>query len=92
MVTHEDILQIANLAKLSVSPDELDSLTKDMNEIIEFANTIGSAVSDPSDFDNINGLENVFREDIPGTPFDREKILQNANSREDGYFLVRRRG
>lgn len=92
MITHEDILQIASLAKLSVSPEELDGLTKDMNEIIEFADTINAAVSDASDFDNINGLENVFREDAPGTPLDREKILQNANAREDGYFLVRRRG
>lgn len=92
MVTHEDILQIANLAKLSVGPDELESLTNDMNEIIGFADTISAAVSAPSDFDNINDLQNVFREDEPGTPLDREKILQNANSREDGYFLVRRRG
>ena len=92
MVTHEDILQIAGLAKLSVSPEELDGLTKDMNEIIGFADTINAAVSGASDFDNINGLENVFREDVPGTPLDREKILQNANGREDGYFLVRRRG
>ena len=91
MVTHKDILQIASLAKLSVGPEELDGLTKDMNEIIGFADTIGKAVSDESDFDNINGLENVFREDVPGTPLDREKILQNTDSSEDGYFLVRRR-
>ena len=92
MVTHEDILKIAGLAKLSVGPEELDGLTKDMNEIIGFAATVSAAVSDESDFDNINGLTNVFREDAPGTPLDREKILQNANGREGGYFLVRRRG
>ena len=92
MVTHEDILQIAALAKLSVGPEELDGLTKDMNEIIAFADTISAAVPAASDFDNINGLENVFREDVPGMPLDREKILENTDSREEGYFLVRRRG
>lgn len=91
MVTHEDILSIANLAKLSVAPEELDGLTKDMNEIIEFANTISAAATDVSDFDNINGLSNVFREDVPVPSYDREEILKNAESCEDGYFLVRRR-
>lgn len=91
MVTHEEILKIANLAKLSVAPEELDGLTKDMNEIIGFADTISSVSSDVSDFDNINGFSNVFREDTVVPSFDREEILKNAESREDGYFLVRRR-
>ena len=91
MVTHEEILKIANLAKLSVAPEELDGLTKDMNEIIGFADTISAAAADASDFDNINGLSNVFREDTVVPSLDREAILKNAESREDGYFLVRRR-
>lgn len=91
MVTHEEILKIANLAKLSVAPKELDGLTKDMNEIIGFADTISSVSSDSSDFDNINGLSNVFREDTVVPSYDREDILKNANSRDDGYFLVRHR-
>ena len=91
MVTHEEILKIANLAKLSVAPEELDKLTEDMNEIIGFADTINAASEDTSDFDNINGLSNVFREDVVAPSYGREEILKNAESREDGYFLVRRR-
>ncbi|MCI1955806.1 MAG: Asp-tRNA(Asn)/Glu-tRNA(Gln) amidotransferase subunit GatC [Oscillospiraceae bacterium] len=91
MVTHEDVLKIANLAKLSVAPEELDGLTKDMNEIIAFADTVSAASADVSDFDNINGLSNVFREDVPVPSYRREDILKNAESSEDGYFLVRRR-
>jgi aspartyl-tRNA(Asn)/glutamyl-tRNA(Gln) amidotransferase subunit C len=91
MVTHEQILKISNLAKLSVAPEELDGLTRDMNEIIGFADTVSAVATDDSDFDNINGLANVFREDIVIPSYDREEILKNAESREDGYFLVRRR-
>lgn len=91
MVTHEEILNIANLAKLSVSPEELDELTKDMNEIIGFADTINAACPLASDFDNINGLSNAFREDIVVPSYDREEILKNAESRDDGYFLVKKR-
>ena len=91
MVTHEDILKIAALAKLSVAPEELDGLTKDMNEIIGFADTVNTIGAESSNFDNINRLSNVFREDAVEPSFDREEILKNAESREDGYFLVKRR-
>lgn len=92
MVTHEEILKIAKLAKLSVSADELVRLTKDMNEIIGFADTINAVSSDASDFDNINNLSNAFREDIVEPSYDREEILKNAPNQEDGYFLVKKRG
>ncbi|MBE6828747.1 MAG: Asp-tRNA(Asn)/Glu-tRNA(Gln) amidotransferase subunit GatC [Ruminococcaceae bacterium] len=91
MITHEEILNIANLAKLSVSDEELDELTKDMSEIIGFADTINAASAGASDFDNINNLSNVFREDTVVPSYDREEILKNAESRDDGYFLVKKR-
>ncbi|MVB10412.1 Glutamyl-tRNA(Gln) amidotransferase subunit C [Caprobacter fermentans] len=91
MVTHEEILKIARLAKLSVAPEELDSLTKDMNSIIEFADAVNSVAAEDSDFDNSNSLSNVFREDKVVPSYDREEILKNAPNQEDGYFLVRRR-
>jgi len=91
MVTHEEILKIARLAKLSVEPEELDGLTKDMNSIIEFADAVNSVAAEDSGFDNINNLSNVFREDEVVPSFDRDEILKNAPNQEDGYFLVRRR-
>lgn len=91
MVTHEEILKIAKLAKLYVSPDELDGLTKDMNEIIEFANAISAVGVETSEFDNSNNLSNVFREDIVVPSYDREEILANTQNPEDGCFLVKRR-
>lgn len=92
MVTHEDVLKIARLSKLSIHEDELDAFTKDMDEIINFANTINQATVESSDFDNINHLENVFREDVVVPSLPPEEILRNADSQEDGYFLVRKRG
>lgn len=91
MVTHEEILKIAKLAKLSVSADELVRLTKDMSEIIGFADTINSASTDVSGFDNINNLSNAFREDVVVPSYDREEILKNAPNQEDGCFLVKKR-
>ncbi len=91
MVSHEDVIQIARLSKLSVKDDEIDALTKDMAEIIKFADTINDAFETGENFDNINNLSNVYREDEVVNSFDREEILSNANDQEDGHFLVKKR-
>jgi len=93
MVTRDDVLKIAKLAKLSVEDEEIDALTKDMIEIIEFANAINNAVEDAEleDFDDINSVVNAFHEDEVVESFDRELILKNRDGGEDRYFLVKNR-
>lgn len=91
MVTREDILEMARLSKLYIKEEELDTLTKDMDRIITFAETVSSAQCEQSNFDNINHLSNILREDVVVPSYDREKILKNAESQEEGYFLVKKR-
>lgn len=93
MVTREEVLKIAKLAKLSVSEEELDGLTAAMGEIISFADTINAAgdLAGDAEFDNINNLQNAFREDEVVPSFPRERILENVSGGEDGFFPVRKR-
>ena len=91
MVTREDVLQMARLSKLYIKEEELDALTKDMDNIIAFAETISAAQCEQTNFDNINNLSNVLREDVVLPSYDREEILKNAESQDEGYFLVKRR-
>ena len=90
MVTREDVLQMARLSKLYIKEEELDALTKDMDNIIAFAETISTAQCEQTNFDNINNLTNVLREDVVVPSYDREEILKNAESQDEGYFLVKR--
>ncbi len=92
MVTREEIKNIALLSKLYVPEEELDALTKDMQGIIAFADTIQAADVGDTGFDNINNLSNVFREDVVARSYDRELILKNVDGGEEGCFLVRKRG
>ena len=91
MVTREDVLQRARLSKLYIKEEELDALTKEMDNIIAFAETISAAQCEQTNFDNINNLSNVLREDVVVPSYDREEILKNAESQDEGYFLVKRR-
>ena len=91
MVTREEILKIAKLSKLSVTEEELDGLTQDMNNIISFADTINAAGEETEEFDNINNLSNMLREDEIVPSYDRNQILLNVDGGEDGFFCVRKR-
>ncbi|MBQ1516588.1 MAG: Asp-tRNA(Asn)/Glu-tRNA(Gln) amidotransferase subunit GatC [Clostridia bacterium] len=91
MVTHDDVMAIARLSKLYIAEDELDEMTKAMDDIIKFADTINNAADEGIEFDNINNLSNSFRTDEVVTSYDREEILKNANDIDEGHFLVRKR-
>ena len=56
MVTREDIENIAILSKLFVAEEDLDNLTQQMQEIVEFADAINNAPDSGEEFDNINNL------------------------------------
>lgn len=89
MVEREEIMKIAILSKLFVAEDEIEQLTEDMSKIISFADTINNASDEGTDFDNINSLSNVLREDEVVPSYPREKILANAKDSDEGCFLVK---
>lgn len=93
MVTRDDIIKISKLAKLSVEEEEIEALTRDMAEIIGFADTISTAVEEGfENFDSISSITNAFHEDVVAESFDRELILKNRDGGIDGCFVVRKRG
>ena len=78
MVTREDVENIALLSKLFVPEEEL-------------ADTINNAPTDGEEFDDINNLSNVFREDEVVESYDTKEILSNAPEQAEDHFLVRNR-
>ncbi len=91
MVTREDIENIAILSKLFVAEEDLDALTEQMQEIVKFADEIANAPVEDTEFDNINNLSNVFREDEVVESYPSEEILKNAPDQADNHFLVKNR-
>ena len=89
MITREDIENIAILSKLFVAEDELDSLTKSMQEIIDFADTINNTEVSGEEFDSINNISNSFREDEVVKSYSSDEILKNAPLQEENQFLVK---
>ena len=92
MISKEDVLKLANLARLDFSDEELDRVIKDMDDIVAFADTINNSVE--GDAEKIRNVSSNavpaedFREDIVKESLPNEKILSNVNG-SNGYFSVK---
>lgn len=90
MVEKEEIVKLAKLSKLTMSDEQIEALTVDMQSIISFADMISAASCDGPDGISIQNPP-PLRSDSVGESYPREDILKNAPTQEDGYFLLPRR-
>ena len=89
MVTKQEIEQLAILAKLSFSEEEIEELTHDMDEIINFANQVNSFPYDKEEtLDNRVKLADLREDEVKGS-FGSEVVTSNVAS-ENGFFPVKR--
>lgn len=92
MITKEEVIKLARLARLEFSDEELDKIIKDMDDIIAFADTINNSVE--GDADKIRNVSSSaipaedFREDVVKESLPNEKILSNVSGSK-GMFCVK---
>ncbi len=89
IISKEEIIHIAKLASLNLSDEEIERYTNDMQEILEFANIINSINTDGmSETIVANEKSNVLRKDEVVNFENRELLLQNAPSQDEGMFRI----
>ena len=88
-ISKEEIMHIAKLACLNLSDEEIEKYTQDMQEILEFVDTINSVNTEKID-ETIatNEKSNVLRKDEIVDFEDKESLLQNAPSQDEGMFRI----
>jgi aspartyl-tRNA(Asn)/glutamyl-tRNA(Gln) amidotransferase subunit C len=91
-LTREDVQRIADLARLELTPEELDTFTPQLAEILGYVEQIGAL--DTSDVAATSHVvqRSVEREDEPRPTLSRSDALGNAPdaAREAGLFKVPR--
>ena len=86
-VSKEELLHIANLAKLELKDYEVEDYLKNLEDILEFANIINNASADDLDITiGANEAKNVFRKDEVQVFEDNEALLQNAPIKENNMY------
>ncbi len=88
-ISKEEIIHIAKLASLNLSEEEIEKYTGDMQEILEFANMINNVNTEGmNETVAANEKSNVFRKDEVVNFKNRELLLQNAPSQDEGMFRI----
>ncbi len=88
-ISKEEVLHVALLARLKLSDEEAETLSRDMESIIGFANKLNELDTEgvvPTA--HAIPMSNAFREDVVKPSYDREAMLKNAPSAEDGGYTV----
>ena len=88
-LTADEVAKVALLARLRLTPDELQLFTGQLNTIVDFVAQLQEL--DTTDVEPLaHGVEvrNVFREDIRTESLPREAALANAPKRNADSFLV----
>ena len=88
-IEDKDVLHIAKLARLKLADNELESYKKNLQEILDFADTINHVNTDDiGETIGINENYNVFRKDKIVQDSDKDELLANAPSQDEGMFRI----
>jgi len=88
-VEREEILHIARLANLDIKEEELEVYTKNLQDILNFANIVKNARTENVDETiGITNNINVYREDEIKVFEDNKALLQNAPEQENNMFKI----
>jgi aspartyl-tRNA(Asn)/glutamyl-tRNA(Gln) amidotransferase subunit C len=90
-ITRAEVEHVARLARLALTPEEVDVLTGELATILEHAASVSALDTDgvPPTAHPLP-LVNVFRPDEPRPGLDRDEVLREAPASEDGRFRVPR--
>ena len=88
-ITKEDVVHVANLARLDLSEESINKFAGQISEILDHVDSLKRVDTQgvPATSHAIS-LTNVFRDDDMAEPEDRDRCMANAPESEEGSFVV----
>jgi len=88
-ISAEQVAHLANLARIDLSADEIQSLTRDLGQIVDAVAKVNEVATDevPATSHPMP-LVNVFRDDVPRPSLTVEQALSGAPDRAGDKFRV----
>ncbi len=88
-LTSDVVAKVARLARLDLTPDELEAATARLGDMLDhFAEIDALDLSDVEPMTQPYLLVNVMRDDVEQPCLDRDEVLAGAPQVEDGRFRV----
>jgi len=91
-LTKEEVRDIALLARIGVTDDEVSLYQKDMSSVLQYFEKLQEVdTEDVEEIGHITGVTDVYRSDdvIEMDDEGKELIMNNIPSKKDGYIKVK---
>lgn len=89
LINRKEVKQIAVLAKLNVSEDEIDTIVTSLDSVVEMINHINEAETDEvKPMANPMDAVQRLRADVVTESSNKETLLSMATNADEKYFLV----
>ncbi len=91
-LTRDDVLKLAQLARLQLTEDEIEEYSKELSDILQYVEQLQAVDIDTLQPTNqVTGLTNVTRPDvIKDYGYKEADLLKNVPQIQDGQIKVKR--
>lgn len=88
-LSHEEVIRIAELAKLELTTDEINLYGDQLSHILDYFEKLQAVdTSSIEPMASVLPLSNVLRADIAAVPLTPEQVVANAPDAYDNQFRV----
>ncbi len=88
-ITQKDVKYIANLSRLSMSDEEIETLGSQLNAIIQYVEQLNTLdCSDIEPTSHAIPLNNVVRDDLLTTSLSPKDAMKNAPDHKEKFYRV----
>jgi len=89
MIDREQVLHVARLARLRLTDDEVERMSRELSGILDHIEKINELdLDDVEPTSHVIQVENAFREDVPRPSWPRERMLAEAPDATESGFRV----
>ncbi len=90
-ISKEEVMKVANLARLELSPDEVESMTDQLATILGYVDKLdGIDCRDIAPTTHVLAIENAFRDDVVQPSLSQAEALANGPLHNGEAFVVPR--
>jgi aspartyl-tRNA(Asn)/glutamyl-tRNA(Gln) amidotransferase subunit C len=90
MLSSDQVLHVARLARLELTPEEVERFGGELSKVLDHIELIGELgdLADVPPTSHVVDVENALRPDEPRPSWPREAVLEAAPDAADGGFRV----
>ena len=91
-LTQDEIKEIAALARIGVTDEEIGAYQKDLSSVLQYFEKLQELdTDDVEEIGHITGVTNVYRDDeiVEMDEEGKKRIMENITEQKDGYIKVK---